>query len=120
MGCRRLLSFFGRHDLRRAGAMKPQAGASNVYIRDGYGALPAFLMPGHGSDCPNPRPLPARNRFCSSSGDVSGYEFLSWNIVSSPSAMSYGQLLAIVAAIRFQRLITSASSGGDFQRCSHC
>src|SRR3954470_24017626 len=38
-----LLSFFGALTYAELGAMKPQAGGEYVYIRDGYGPLPAFL-----------------------------------------------------------------------------
>ena len=44
-----LLSFFGALTYAELGAMKPQAGGEYVYIRDGYGPLPHFFMPGPGS-----------------------------------------------------------------------
>src|SRR6202047_5447462 len=37
-----LLSFFGALTYAELGAMKPQAGGEDVYIRDGYGPLAGF------------------------------------------------------------------------------
>src|SRR6202166_5086761 len=38
-----LLSFFGALTYAELGAMKPQAGGEEVYVRDGYGPLAGFL-----------------------------------------------------------------------------
>src|SRR5262249_54087466 len=38
-----LLSFFGARTYAEWGALKPEAGGDYVYIRDGFGPLPAFL-----------------------------------------------------------------------------
>ena len=112
-----LLSFFGAMTYAELGAMKPQAGGEYVYIRDGYGPLPAFLYAWTWFLIAKPASIATlATGFVRVLGTFPSMNFLSWNIVSSPFAISYGQLLAIAAAILISALnYIGIKRAGDFQ-----
>lgn len=112
-----LLSFFGAMTYAELGAMKPEAGGEYVYIRDGYGPLPAFLYAWTWFLIAKPASIATlATGFVRVLGTFPSMNFLSWNIVSSPFAISYGQLLAIAAAILISALnYIGIKRAGDFQ-----
>jgi APA family basic amino acid/polyamine antiporter len=112
-----LLSFFGAMTYAELGAMKPQAGGEYVYIRDGYGPLPAFLYAWTWFLIAKPASIATlATGFVRVLGTFPALSFLSRNIIASPFAISYGQLLAILAAILISALnYIGIKRAGDFQ-----
>ena len=112
-----LLSFFGAMTYAELGAMKPQAGGEYVYIRDGYGPLPAFLYAWTWFLIAKPASIATlATGFVRVLGTFPALSVLSGNVVSSPFAISYGQLLAIAAAILISALnYVGIKRAGDFQ-----
>src|SRR5438309_3166502 len=100
-----LLSFFGALTYAELGAMKPQAGGEYVYVRDAYGPLPGFLYAWTWFVIAKPgsiatvvtglvRILGTFTVFSFFSSNV-----FSFNIVSHAFTFTWGQLVAIAAAV---------------------
>src|SRR5438270_11942400 len=80
--------------------MKPQAGGEYVYIRDGYGPLAGFLYAWTWFLIAKPASIATlATGFVRVLGNFSALSFLSRNLISVPFHVSYGQLLAIAAAV---------------------
>jgi basic amino acid/polyamine antiporter, APA family len=114
-----LLSFFGAMTYAELGAMKPQAGGEYVYIRDAYGPLTAFLYAWTWFLIAKPASIATlATGFVRVLGSFPALSFLSNNFVSfsMPFAITYGQLLAIAAAILISVLnYIGIKRAGDFQ-----
>src|SRR5437667_6791726 len=112
-----LLSFFGAMTYAELGAMKPQAGGEYVYIRDGYGPLPAFLYAWTWFLIAKPASIATlATGFVRVLGTFPALNFLSTNVMSVPFSVTYGQLLAIAAAILISVLnYIGIKRAGDFQ-----
>jgi APA family basic amino acid/polyamine antiporter len=112
-----LLSFFGALTYAELGAMKPQAGGEYVYIRDGYGPLPAFLYAWTWFLIAKPASIATlATGFVRVLGNFPALSFLGRNFVSVPFAVSNGQLLAVAAALLISVLnYVGIKRAGDFQ-----
>jgi basic amino acid/polyamine antiporter, APA family len=112
-----LLSFFGALTYAELGAMKPQAGGEYVYIRDGYGPLPAFLYAWTWFLIAKPASIATlATGFVRVLGTFPALSFLANKFISVPFPITYGQLLAIVAAILISILnYVGIKRAGDFQ-----
>src|SRR3989449_6339514 len=95
-----LLSFFGALTYAELGAMKPQAGGEYVYVRDAYGPLGGFLYAWTWFVIAKPGSIAT---VVTGLGRILGtfgvFSFLSRNLISVPFHVTYGQLLAIAAAV---------------------
>src|SRR5947209_16275511 len=95
-----LLSFFGALTYAELGAMKPQAGGEYVYIRDAYGPLPAFLYGWTWFLISKPASIATlATGFVRVLGNFPALSFFSRDVITAPLPVSYGQLVAIAAAI---------------------
>ncbi|SPF35833.1 Amino acid/polyamine/organocation transporter, APC superfamily [Candidatus Sulfotelmatobacter kueseliae] len=112
-----LLSFFGALTYAELGAMKPQAGGEYVYVRDAYGPLAAFLYGWTWFVVAKP---------ASVATVVTGlvrilatfpvFSFFSANVISAPLGVTWGQLVAIAAAILISFLnYLGIKRAGEFQ-----
>jgi basic amino acid/polyamine antiporter, APA family len=112
-----MLSFFGAMTYAELGAMKPQAGGEYVYIRDGYGPLPAFLYAWTWFLIAKPASIATlATGFVRVLGTFPALNFLVANVVSVPFSVTFGQLLAIAAAILISCLnYIGIKRAGDFQ-----
>ena len=112
-----LLSFFGAITYAELGAMKPQAGGEYIYIRDGYGPLAGFLYAWTWFLIAKPASIATlATGFVRVLGTFPALSFLANNFVSVPFSVTYGQLLAIVAATLISALnYVGIKRAGDFQ-----
>ena len=112
-----LLSFFGAITYAELGAMKPQAGGEYVYIRDGYGPLAAFLYAWTWFLIAKPASIATlATGFVRVLGTFPALSFLANKVVSVPFSVTFGQLLAIMAAILISLLnYIGIKKAGDFQ-----
>jgi APA family basic amino acid/polyamine antiporter len=112
-----LLSFFGATTYAELGAMKPQAGGEYVYIRDGYGPLPAFLYAWTWFLIAKPASIATlATGFVRVLGTFPALSFLGNTFVSVPFSVTYGQLLAVAAATLISCLnYIGIKRAGDFQ-----
>src|SRR5256712_3728194 len=95
-----LLSFAGALTYAELGALKPQAGGEYIYIRDAYGPLPAFLYAWTWFLIAKPASIATlATGFVRVLGTFPALSFLTSNFVSVPFSVTYGQLLAVSAAI---------------------
>src|ERR1700690_4060104 len=100
-----LLSFFGALTYAELGAMKPQAGGEYVYVRDAYGPLGGFLYAWTWFVIAKPASVATiATGLVRILGTFSIFSFFSANvflahIFSHPFAVTWGQLIAIAAAI---------------------
>src|SRR6478609_249417 len=95
-----LLSFAGALTYAELGAMKPQAGGEYVYVRDAYGPLGGFLYAWTWFIIAKPASIATvTTGFVRVLGTFSVFAFFSRNIVSTPFPVTYGQIVAIAAAI---------------------
>src|SRR5712692_7235519 len=89
-----LLSFFGAMTYAELGAMKPQAGGEYVYIRDGYGPLPAFLYAWTWFLIAKPASIATlATGFVRVLGNFAALSVFAHNVVSGPLPITYGQLV---------------------------
>jgi APA family basic amino acid/polyamine antiporter len=117
-----LLSFFGALTYAELGAMRPQAGGEYVYVRDAYGPLGGFLYAWTWFVIAKPASVatvvmglvrilgtfPVFSFFSDS--------IFSVNIFSSTFAVTWGQLVAISAAILISLLnYIGVKKAGEFQ-----
>src|SRR3989441_11549367 len=112
-----LLSFFGALTYAELGAMKPQAGGEYVYVRDAYGPLGGFLYAWTWFVIAKPASIATlATGFVRLLGNFSALSFLSRNLISVPFHVTYGQLLAIAAAIFISLLnYLGVKKAGEFQ-----
>ncbi len=112
-----LLSFFGALTYAELGAMKPQAGGEYVYVRDGYGPLAGFLYAWTWFLIAKPASIATlATGFVRVLGNFSALSFLSRNLISVPFHLTYGQLLAIAAAVLISLLnYLGVKKAGEFQ-----
>lgn len=112
-----LLSFFGALTYAELGARRPQAGGEYVYVRDAYGALPGFLYAWTTFLISKPASIATvTTGIVRILGTFPSLEFFNRNFVTSPLAISYGQLVAIGAAVFISGLnYIGIRKAGDFQ-----
>jgi len=112
-----LLSFFGALTYAELGAMKPQAGGEYVYVRDAYGPLGGFLYAWTWFVIAKPASVATvATGLVRILGTFSMLAFFHTNVVSSPFAINWGQLVAIAAAILISLLnYRGVKKAGEFQ-----
>ena len=111
------LSFFGALTYAELGAMKPQAGGEYVYVRDAYGPLAGFLYAWTWFVIAKPASIATvATGLVRILGEFSVFSFFSSNMISSPFAVTWGQLVAIAAAILISFLnYIGVKKAGEFQ-----
>jgi APA family basic amino acid/polyamine antiporter len=112
-----LLSFFGALTYAELGAMKPQAGGEYVYVRDAYGPLGGFLYAWTTLLISKPASIATITAgFVLILGTFPLFGFFAHAIVLTPLTITYGQLLAIGAAV-FISLVNyiGVKKAGEFQ-----
>jgi APA family basic amino acid/polyamine antiporter len=112
-----LLSFFGALTYSELGAMKPQAGGEYVYIRDGYGPLAGFLYAWTWFVIAKPASIATlATGFVRVLGNFHAFSFFGDNFLPSPFPVTYGQLVAVAAAMLMSILnYIGVKKAGDFQ-----
>jgi APA family basic amino acid/polyamine antiporter len=112
-----LLSFFGALTYAELGAMKPQAGGEYVYVRDAYGPLGGFLYGWTWFIIAKPASIATvATGLVRVLGTFHVFSFFSSTVISSPFAVTYGQLIAISAAILISLLnYLGVKKAGEFQ-----
>src|SRR5580698_4716633 len=112
-----LLSFFGALTYAELGAMKPQAGGEYVYVRDAYGPLGGFLYAWTWFVIAKPASVATiATGLVRILGTFSIFSFFPSNVISVPFAVSWGQLVAITAAILISLLnYFGVKKAGEFQ-----
>ena len=112
-----LLSLAGAITYAELGAMKPQAGGEYVYIRDAYGPLPAFLYAWTWFAIAKPASVATLTiGFVRILGTFSAFASFNQVAIRLPFAISYGQLVAIAAAVLITALnYIGIKRAGDFQ-----
>jgi APA family basic amino acid/polyamine antiporter len=95
-----VLSFAGALTYAELGAMKPQAGGEYVYVRDGYGPLAGFLYAWTTFLISKPASIATvTTGFVRILGTFSVFSFFGRDLVSGPLAVTWGQLVAVAAAV---------------------
>ena len=112
-----VLSLAGAITYAELGAMKPQAGGEYVYIRDAYGPLPGFLYAWTWFAIAKPASIATLTTgFVRILGTFPALAFFNQDAVHSPFAISYGQLVAIAAAVFITALnYIGIKRAGEFQ-----
>ena len=112
-----LLSFFGALTYAELGAMKPQAGGEYVYVRDAYGPLAAFLYSWTWFLIAKPASIATvTTGLVRILGTFSVFSFFPHPWLSHPFVITYGQLVAIAAAVFVSWLnYIGVRRAGDFQ-----
>ncbi len=112
-----LLSFFGALTYAELGAMKPQAGGEYVYVRDAYGPLAGFLYAWTWFVIAKPASVATiATGLVRILGTFAIFSFFSANAVSVPFSITWGQLVAIGAAILISVLnYLGIKKAGEFQ-----
>jgi APA family basic amino acid/polyamine antiporter len=112
-----ILSFFGALTYAELGAMKPQAGGEYVYVRDAYGPLGGFLYAWTWFVIAKPASIATiATGLVRILGTFSIFSFFSINVVAVPFAVTWGQLVAIAAAILISLLnYFGVKRAGEFQ-----
>ena len=112
-----LLSFFGALTYAELGAMKPQTGGEYVYVRDGYGPLGGFLYAWTWFAIAKPASVATTvTGLVRILGTFSVFSFFSGNAISVPFSVTWGQLVAIAAAILISFLnYLGVKKAGEFQ-----
>jgi APA family basic amino acid/polyamine antiporter len=117
-----LLSFFGALTYAELGAMKPQAGGEYVYVRDAYGPLGGFLYGWTWFVIAKPASVATiATGLVRILGTFSLFSFFSEdifraNIFAHAFAVTWGQLVAIAAAILISALnYIGVKRAGEFQ-----
>jgi APA family basic amino acid/polyamine antiporter len=112
-----LLSFFGALTYAELGSMKPQAGGEYVYVRDAYGPLAGFLYSWTWFLIAKPASIATvTTGLVRILGTFSVFSFFSHPCISYPFTVSYGQFVAIAAAILVSWLnYIGVRRAGDFQ-----
>jgi len=112
-----LLSLAGAITYAELGAMKPQAGGEYVYIRDAYGPLPAFLYAWTWFVVAKPGSIATiATGIVRVLGTFPALGFFGDAVVPKPFAITYGQLVAIGAAVLITWLnYIGVKKAGEFQ-----
>jgi len=112
-----LLSFAGALTYAELGAMKPQAGGEYVYVRDGYGPLAGFLYAWTWFVIAKPASVATVVvGLVRILGTFPVFSFFSSNLISVPFAVTWGQVVAIAAAILISLLnYLGVKKAGEFQ-----
>jgi APA family basic amino acid/polyamine antiporter len=112
-----VLSMAGAITYAELGAMKPQAGGEYVYIRDAYGPLPAFLYAWTWFVVAKPGSVATiATGIVRILGTFPALAFFSDTAMHVPFAISYGQLVAIMAAALITWLnYIGVKRAGEFQ-----
>ena len=112
-----LLSFFGALTYAELGAMRPQAGGEYVYVRDGYGPLAGFLYAWTWFVIAKPASVATIvTGLVRILGTFPVFSFFSSNVISTPFAVTWGQIFAIAAAILISLLnYIGVKKAGEFQ-----
>jgi basic amino acid/polyamine antiporter, APA family len=112
-----LLSFFGALTYAELGAMKPQAGGEYVYVRDAYGPLGGFLYAWTWFVIAKPASVATiATGLVRILGTFSIFSFFNANAITVPFAITWGQLVAIAAAILISVLnYVGVKKAGEFQ-----
>jgi APA family basic amino acid/polyamine antiporter len=112
-----VLSLAGAITYAELGAMKPQAGGEYVYIRDAYGPLPAFLYAWTWFAIAKPASVATLTiGLVRILGTFSAFASLNQIAIRLPLAVSYGQLVAIAAAVFITALnYVGIKRAGEFQ-----
>src|SRR5271156_6748531 len=112
-----LLSFFGALAYAELGAMKPQAGGEYVYVRDAYGPLAGFLYSWTTFLIAKPASIATiTTGLVRILETFSVFSFFSHVCVSRPFTVTYGQLVAVGAAVVISWLnYIGVRRAGEFQ-----
>ncbi len=112
-----LLSFFGALTYAELGAMKPQAGGEYVYVRDAYGPLAGFLYAWTWFVIAKPASVATiATGLVRILGTFSIFSFFPTIAISIPFAITWGQIVAIAAAILISLLnYVGVKKAGEFQ-----
>ncbi len=112
-----VLSFAGALTYAELGAMKPHSGGEYVYIRDAYGPLPGFLYAWTTFAISKPASIATiTTGIVLVLGTFPGLAFLSHAAIRSPWLITYGQFVAIGAAIFITWLnYIGVKRAGEFQ-----
>ena len=112
-----LLSFFGALTYAELGAMKPQAGGEYVYVRDAYGPLGGFLYAWTWFVIAKPASVATiATGLVRILGTFPIFSFFTVNAISVPFGVTWGQLVAIAAAILISVLnYLGVKKAGEFQ-----
>ena len=111
------LSLAGAITYAELGAMKPQAGGEYVYIRDAYGPLSGFLYAWTWFAVAKPASIATLTvGLVRILGTFPALAFFNHAAISAPFVITYGQLVAIVAAALITGLnYIGIKRAGDFQ-----
>ena len=111
------LSFAGAITYAELGAMKPQAGGEYVYVRDAYGPLWGFLYAWTWFLIAKPASIATiTTGIVRVLGTFSALAFFNHEFIHAPIALTYGQIVAIAAAILISFLnYLGVKKAGDFQ-----
>ena len=112
-----VLSMAGAITYAELGAMKPQAGGEYVYIRDAYGPLPAFLYAWTWFVVAKPGSVATiATGIVRILGTFPALAFFNDAALRAPFIISYGQLVAIGAAVLITWLnYIGVKKAGEFQ-----
>ena len=112
-----LLSFFGALTYAELGAMKPQAGGEYVYVRDAYGPFAGFLYAWTWFVIAKPASVATvATGLVRILGTFPIFSFFSAQAISAPIGVTWGQLVAIAAAILISLLnYVGVKKAGEFQ-----
>ena len=112
-----MLSMAGAITYAELGAMKPQAGGEYVYIRDAYGPLPAFLYAWTWFVVAKPGSVATiATGIVRILGTFSALAFFNDPVLRAPLLITYGQLVAIAAAVFITWLnYIGVKKAGEFQ-----
>src|SRR5256885_7416550 len=112
-----ILSFFGALTYAELGAMRPQAAGEYVYVRDAYGPLSGFLYAWTWFVIAKPASVATVvTGLVRILGTFEVFSFFGANVISTPFAITWGQLVAIAAAV-FISLVNyiGVKKAGEFQ-----
>ena len=112
-----LLSFFGALTYAELGAMKPQAGGEYVYVRDAYGPLGGFLYAWTWFVIAKPASVATiATGLVRILGTFPIFSFFPAHAITFPFAVTWGQIVAIAAAILISVLnYLGVKKAGEFQ-----
>jgi len=112
-----VLSIFGALTYAELGALKPQAGGEYVYVRDGYGPLAGFLYAWTWFVIAKPASIATITAgLMRILGTFDVFHFLTTNAISSPLAITWAQVGAMVVAIGISGLnYIGVRKAGEFQ-----
>src|SRR4051794_32764178 len=95
-----VLSFAGVLSYAELGAMKPQAGGEYVYVRDGYGPLAGFLYAWTTFLISKPASIATiTTGLVRILGTFAVFSFFGRELISSPLRVTWGQGVAVLAAV---------------------